>query len=117
MNLHDFVTESFNLEHIFRDARTVSFCLTTDPISTCLMMFSARFKTAQFWSGSGYVVNGSVVSFLVSDVDTSGTETCQLPCMEYHGERGAETCQHPYGVPWCFGVERTGTENWHGDVV
>ena len=50
MNLHDFVTESFNPEHIFRDARTVSFCLTTDHISTCLMMFSARFKTAQFWS-------------------------------------------------------------------
>ena len=50
MNLHDFVTESFNSEHIFRDARTVSFCLTTDHISTCLMMFSARFKTAQFWS-------------------------------------------------------------------
>ena len=50
MNLHDFVTESFNPEHIFRDARTVSFCLTTDHISTCLMVFSARFKTAQFWS-------------------------------------------------------------------
>ena len=50
MNLHDFVTESFNPEHIFRDARTASFCLTTDHISTCLMMFSARFKTAQFRS-------------------------------------------------------------------
>ena len=25
MNLHDFVAESFNTEHIFRDARTVSF--------------------------------------------------------------------------------------------
>ena len=43
MNLHDFVPESFNPEHIFHDARTVSFCLTTDHISTCLMMFSARF--------------------------------------------------------------------------
>ena len=50
MNLHDFVTEPFNREHIFRDARTVPFCLTTDHISTCLMMFSARFKTEQFWS-------------------------------------------------------------------
>ena len=50
MILRDFVTESFNPEHTFRDARTVSFCLTTDNISTCLMMFSARFKTAQFWS-------------------------------------------------------------------
>ena len=50
MNVHDFVTEFFKPEHIFRDARTVSFYLTTDHISTCLMMFSARFKTAQFWS-------------------------------------------------------------------
>ena len=50
MNLHDFVTECSNPEHIFRDARTVSFCLTTDHISMCLMMFPARFKTAQFWS-------------------------------------------------------------------
>ena len=50
MNLHDFVTEPFNPEHIFLDARTVPFCLTADHISTCLMTFSARFKTAQFWS-------------------------------------------------------------------
>ena len=50
MNWHDFVTESFNPEHIFRDVRTVSFCLTTDHISTCLIMFSTRCKTAQFWS-------------------------------------------------------------------
>ena len=45
MNLHDFATEPFNPEHIFRDARTVPFCLTADH-----MMSSARFKTAQFWS-------------------------------------------------------------------
>ena len=44
------MTESFNPEHIFRDAGTVPFCLTTDHISTCLMIFSARFMTAQFWS-------------------------------------------------------------------
>ena len=50
MNLHDFVTESFNPEHIFHDAHTVPFCLITDHISTCLMMFSARFEPAQFWS-------------------------------------------------------------------
>ena len=50
MNFHDFVTEPFNPEHVFCDARTVPFSLTTDHISTCLMMFSARFKTAQFWS-------------------------------------------------------------------
>ena len=50
MNLHNFVTESFNPEHIFRDAHTVPFCLTADHISTCLAMFSARFKPAQFWS-------------------------------------------------------------------
>ena len=45
MNLHDFVIESFNCEHIFRDARTIPFLLTSDHISTCLMM-SARFKSA-----------------------------------------------------------------------
>ena len=115
MNLHDFVTESFNLEHIFRDPRTVSFCLTTDPISTCLMMFSARFKTAQFSSGSGYVVNGSVVSVLISFVDISGTETWQLPWSTMKSVERRPVSIH--GVPWCFGVERTGTENWHGDVV
>ena len=50
MNVHDFVTEPFKLEHIFRDARTIPFCLTTDHISTCLTTFSVRFKSAQFWS-------------------------------------------------------------------
>ena len=79
MKLHDSVTEPFNPEHIFRDARTVYFCLPTDHISTCLMMFSARLKTAQCLVCSGYVVNGSVASVLVSDVDISGPETCQYP--------------------------------------
>ena len=39
-----------NLVHSFHGAHTVLFCLTADHISTCLMMFSARFKPAQFWS-------------------------------------------------------------------
>ena len=34
LNLHDFVTEPFNLAHIFRDAHTVPFCLTADHISS-----------------------------------------------------------------------------------
>ena len=50
MNLHDFVAEPVNPEHSFHDAHAVPFCLTADHISTCLMMFSARFKPAQFWS-------------------------------------------------------------------
>ena len=50
MNLHDFVAELVNFVYSFHDAHIVLFCLTTDDISTCLMMFSARFKTAQFWS-------------------------------------------------------------------
>ena len=50
MNLHDFVAEPVNLVHSFHDARAVPFGLTADHISTCLMMSSARFKTAQFWS-------------------------------------------------------------------
>ena len=37
MNLHDFVTESFNPEHIFHNAHTVPFCLTADHIATCHM--------------------------------------------------------------------------------
>ena len=127
MNLHDFVIESFNPEHIFRDAHTVPFCLTADHISTYLMMFSARFKTAQFWSVLDYVVNGSVISVLISDVGMSGAEHSihgvpwralvrrpvntlmeyhgELWCgdlsatMEYHGELGVGTCQHSHGVP------------------
>ena len=50
MNLHDFVAKLVNPVHSFHDAHTVPFCLTADHISTCLMMFCARFKTAQFWS-------------------------------------------------------------------
>ena len=50
MNLHDFVAEPVNPVHSFHDAHTVPFCLTADHISTCLMMSSARFKPAQFWS-------------------------------------------------------------------
>ena len=38
------------------------------------MMFSARFKTAQFWSVLDYVVNGSVVPVLISDVGMSGAQ-------------------------------------------
>ena len=37
MNLHDFVAEPVNPEHIFHDAHTVSFCLTDDHIATCHM--------------------------------------------------------------------------------
>ena len=37
MNLHDFVAEPVNPEHIFHDAHTVSFCLTADHIATCHM--------------------------------------------------------------------------------
>ena len=75
MNLHDFVTEPVNPVHSFHDAHTVPFCLTADHISTCLMMFSARFKSAQFWSVLDYVVNGSVVYVLVSDVGMSARDT------------------------------------------
>ena len=88
MNLHDFVTEPLNLDHIFRGERIVPFCLTAHHISTCLMMFSARFKPAQFWSALD-VLNGSIVSALISDDGISGT------------------CQHPWSP----------MENWYGDLV
>ena len=58
VNLHDFVTESFNPEHIFRDAHTVPFCLTADHIATCHMSLSARIKPAQFWSAFGHLLYG-----------------------------------------------------------
>ena len=61
---------------------------------------------------SGYVVNGSVVSDLVSDVGVGGTEHSQHPwspmekwngdlsaAMEYHGELGAETLE-TWQRPW-----------------
>ena len=50
---------------------TVRFCLTADHISTCLMMFSARFKMVLVCSGD--VVNGSAVPVLISDDGISGT--------------------------------------------
>ena len=103
MNLHDIVTEPFNPEHIFRDARTVPFCLTTDHISTL--------QDSTVWVCSGHVANGSVVSVHISDVCISGTEYSQHPwspmekwcgdlsaTMEYDGELGAETCQHSWST-------------------
>ena len=54
MYLHDFLTEPVNPEDIFRDARTVPFCLITDHISAC------HINTVLVCSG--HVVNGSVVS-------------------------------------------------------
>ena len=119
MNLHDFVTESFNPVHIFRDARTVSFCLNTDHILTCLMMFSARFKTAQFWSVLDTWWIGSVVSLLISDVGMRGmkyrqypwsAETFQLPWSTM--ESLVAACVESHGVL----VWSTDTENWYDEV-
>ena len=42
MNLHDFVAEPVNLEHIFHDAHTVPFCLTADHIATCHMFLCSH---------------------------------------------------------------------------
>ena len=88
MNMHDFVTEPFNPEHIFRDARTVSFCLTTDRISTGLMMFSARFKTAQFWS---VLIRGewkcSICSYQRRWCGVLARGTGVAAFMESHGQR------------------------------
>ena len=107
MNLHDFVTESFNPEHIFRYACTVSFCLTTDHISTCLMMSSARFKTAQFWS---VLTRGewmcSICSYQRRWCGSTGTEN-------WYGRARVETWQ----LPWCPMDERsldTGLGGRHG---
>ena len=57
MNLHVFVTEPFNLVHIFRDAHTVPFCLTADHILTCLMSLCTH-QASIVLVCSGHVVNG-----------------------------------------------------------
>ena len=98
MNLHDFVTEFFNPEHIFRDARTVFFCLTTDHISTCLVMFSARFKTAQFGS---VLIRGEWKCSICSDQQ----RWCGVPARR---TGSAERVWKPgtlHGVPWRARVE------------
>ena len=105
MNLHDFVTESFNPEHISLDAHTVPFCLTTDHISTCLMMFSGRFKTAQFWS---FLIRGewkcSICSYQRRWCGVPARRTGVAASMESHGERvWKRGCFH--GVPWIASVE------------
>ena len=63
------------------------FCLTTDHISTCLTLFSARFKTTQFWS----VLDTwwmKMRRWHESHGDLSTTTEC-------HRKLGAETCQLP----------------------
>ena len=92
MNLHDFVTESFNPEHISLDAHTVPFCLTTDHISTRLMMFSGRFKTAQFWS---FLIRGewkcSICSYQRRWCGVLARRTGVAASMESHGELSLDT--------------------------
>ena len=47
---------------------------------------------------SGYVVNGSVVSVLISDVDISGTEHSQHPWSSHGEVERSKVSIH--GVPW-----------------
>ena len=98
MNLHDFVTESFNPEHIFRDARTVSFCLNTDHISTFLMMFSARFKTAQFWS---VLIRGQLKC---STLFLSATLVWSTGMENWYGRARVETWQLPWIAQFGYGT-------------
>ena len=88
-----FYPTSFNPEHVFRDAHTVPFCLTTDHILTCLMLFS-DFSRQHSFGLLGHVVNGSAASVLISDVG-----------VEYrHGElvwtEGVWKPGSLHGVPW-----------------
>ena len=112
MNLHDFVAELVNPVHSFHDAHTVPFCLIADHISTCLMMFSARFKPAQFWS---VLIRGewkcSICSYQrrwcgVSSRRTGVDSACGslAASMESHGERVWKRGSF-HGVPWIAIVE------------
>ena len=107
VNLHDFVAEPVNPVHSFHDAHTVPFCLTNDHISTCLMMFSARFKPAQFWS---VLIRGEWKCRICSNQ----RRWCGVPSrrtgvdsacgslaasMESHGERVWQRGSF-HGVPW-----------------
>ena len=117
MNLHDFVAEPVNPEHIFHDAHTVSFCLTADHIATCHMFLCPHqvstvlvcLWTRVVWKTFG---TGDDGIWSHSWSPTRRVETWQLPwspmdsewrslaaSMESHGEvwwkRGSF-----HGVPW-----------------
>ena len=98
MNLHDFVGELVNPVHSFHDAHTVLFCLTADHISTCLMMFSARFKPAQFWS---VLIRGE---WKCSTCSLSATLVWSTVTEKLVWTQRVRKLSSLYGVPWISSV-------------
>ena len=98
MNLHDFVAEPVNPVHSFHDAHTVPFCLTADHISTCLMMFSARFKPAQFRS---VLIRGEWKCSICS----YQRRWCGVPSRRTGVDRARVKPGSLHGVPWTARVE------------
>ena len=99
MNLHDFVAEPVNPEHIFHDAHTVSFCLTADHIATCHMFLCLW--TRVVWKTFG-TMDSKWRSLAAS--------------MEYHGTASGEVWQHPWSpMERCGGNVATSMES-HGEV-
>ena len=108
MNLHDFVAEPVNPEHIFHDAHTVSFCLTADHIATCHMFLCPHQVSTVLvclWTRVVWKTFGT------SDVWRSLATT-----MESHGEMWWKRSSL-HGVPWseCEKYVATSMES-HGEV-
>ena len=110
MNLHDFVTESFNPEHIFRDAHTVPFCLTADHIATCHMSLSlcphqASAVLVCLWTLVVWKVFGTCDDGIWSHSwsPTRRVETWQLPWSSM--DRLVEKSGSLHEVPWRGVVE------------
>ena len=108
MNLHDFVTESFNPEHIFRDAHTVPFCLTADHIAMCHMSLSlcphqASTVLVCLWTRVVWKVFGTCDDGIWSHSwsPTRRVETWQLPWSSMDSEwRSLAASMESHGEVW-----------------
>ena len=94
MNLHDFVAEPVNPEHIFHDAHTVSFCLTDDHIATCHMFLCP------------HQVSTVLVCLWTRVVwKTFGTSDDGIWSHSWSPTRRVEKSGNLHGVPWRDVVE------------
>ena len=103
MNLHDFVAEPVNPEHIFHDAHTVSFCLTDDHIATCHMFLCPHQVSTVL------VCLWTRVVWKTFGTSDDGWRSLAAS-MEYHGQR-VEKRSNLHGVPW-RGVVETWQPPW-----
>ena len=104
MNLHDFVAEPVNPEHIFHDAHTVSFCLTADHIATCHMFLCPHQVSTVLvclWT--------RVVWKTFGNRDDKWRSLAAS--MEYHGQQ-VEKSGSIHGVPWTASGETGSIHPW-----